>query len=206
MVEIRDARQDEFEELGDIRVGAYLADGFLSPQSTYAQRLRALGADGLDHVLVAVQPDAGQPDAGQPDAGQPDVGQPGTRPTDPGTTGGCGPAAANGGRHGRIVGTVMLQGWPQGGEILTGPEEAEIRALAVSPDARGSGVGRALLAAVIERAAREGIRHLVLLTQAEMKAAHHLYEEAGFSRLPERDWTPEPDVTLLAYGLTLRPG
>ena len=195
MVEIRDARQDEFDELGDIRVGAYLADGFLSPHSTYAPRLRALGADGLDHVLVAVQPDAGQPDAGQP----------GTRPTDPGTTGGCGPAAANGGRHGRIVGTVMLQGWPQGGEILAGPEEAEIRALAVSPEARGSGVGRALLAAVIERAARDGIRHLVLLTQAEMKAAHHLYEEAGFSRLPERDWSPEPGLTLLAYGLTLRP-
>jgi ribosomal protein S18 acetylase RimI-like enzyme len=196
VVEIRDARQDEFDELGDIRVGAYLADGFLSPHSTYAPRLRALGADGLDHVLVAVQPDAGQPDAGQP----------GTRPTDPGTTGGCGPAAANGGRHGRIVGTVMLQGWPQGGEILAGPEEAEIRALAVSPEARGSGVGRALLAAVIERAARDGIRHLVLLTQADMKAAHHLYEEAGFGRLPERDWSPEPGVTLLAYGLTLRPG
>jgi ribosomal protein S18 acetylase RimI-like enzyme len=196
VVEIRDARQDEFDELGDIRVGAYLADGFLSPHSTYAPRLRALGADGLDHVLVAVQPDAGQPDAGQP----------GTRPTDPGTTGGCGPAAANGGRHGRIVGTVMLQGWPQGGEILAGPEEAEIRALAVSPEARGTGVGRALLAAVIERAARDGIRHLVLLTQADMKAAHHLYEEAGFGRLPERDWSPEPGVTLLAYGLTLRPG
>jgi ribosomal protein S18 acetylase RimI-like enzyme len=196
VVEIRDARQDEFDELGDIRVGAYLADGFLSPHSTYAPRLRALGADGLDHVLVAVQPDAGQPDAGQP----------GTRPTDPGTTGGCGPAAANGGRHGRIVGTVMLQGWPQGGEILAGPEEAEIRALAVSPEARGTGVGRALLTAVIERAARDGIRHLVLLTQADMKAAHHLYEEAGFGRLPERDWSPEPGVTLLAYGLTLRPG
>ena len=36
---------------------------------------------------------------------------------------------------------------------------------------------------MIERAAREGIRHLVLLTQAEMKAAHHLYDEAGFARL-----------------------
>ena len=58
---------------------------------------------------------------------------------------------------------------------------------------------------MIERAAREGIRHLVLLTQTDMKAAHHLYEEAGFSRLPERDWSPEPGVTLLAYGLVLEP-
>ncbi len=165
MIEIRDARQDEFDELGDIRVAAYLADGFLSPQSTYAPRLRELGADGLDHVLVAVQ--------------------------------------WNGSSCGKIIGTVMLQGWPQGGEILAGPDEAEIRALAVSPEARGAGVGRALLAAVIERAASEGIRHLVLLTQTEMKAAHHLYDEAGFGRLPERDWSPEPGVTLLAYGLTL---
>ncbi len=190
MVEIRDARQDEFDELGDIRVEAYRADGFLSPESTYAARLRVLGAEGLDHVLVALQPDMGQATAGQPC---------------PVRAGESVPAAGNGGGRGRIVGTVMLQGWPQGGEILAGPEEAEIRALAVSPDARGGGVGRALLTAVIERAAREGIRHLVLLTQTDMKAAHHLYEEAGFSRLPERDWSPEPGVTLLAYGLALEP-
>jgi len=31
----------------------------------------------------------------------------------------------------------MLQGWPQGGEILAGPEEAEIRALLRSRTARG---------------------------------------------------------------------
>jgi ribosomal protein S18 acetylase RimI-like enzyme len=198
VVEIRDAREDEFDELGDIRVQAYLADGFLSPESTYAVRLRMLGADGLDHVLVAVQADMGQADTGKADTSRPNVGHP-----DPITAGECGPAAENGGEPRRIVGTVMLQGWPQGGEILAGPEEAEIRALAVSPEARDGGVGRALLAAVIERAAREGIRHLVLLTLTEMKAAHHLYEEAGFSRLPERDWSPEPGVTLLAYGLVL---
>jgi hypothetical protein len=43
----------------------------------------------------------------------------------------------------------------------------------------------------------------VLLTQTEMKAAHRLYDEAGFARLPERDWSPEPGVKLLAYGLVL---
>lgn len=178
MVEIRDAREDEFSELGDVRVAAYLADGFLSPQSTYAPRLRALGAEGLDHVLVAV--DGQRSSASAP-----------------------GPGPQPGSGRGRIVGTVMLQGWPQGGEILAGPEEAEIRALAVVPEARGTGLGRALLAAVIERAAGEGIRNLVLLTQSDMKAAHHLYDEAGFARLPERDWSPEPGVNLLAYGLVL---
>jgi hypothetical protein len=36
-----------------------------------------------------------------------------------------------------------------------------------------------------------------------MTAAQHLYEDAGFVRLPERDWSPAPGVNLLAYGLAL---
>jgi ribosomal protein S18 acetylase RimI-like enzyme len=159
-VEIRDARPDEFDEVGDVRLAAYVADGFLSPQSTYAPMLRALGADGRSLVLVAV-------------------------------------------RNGRILGTVMLQGGPAPGETVAGPGEAEIRALAVVPEVRGSGLGRALLTSVIDRASADGVRRLVLLTQPDMKAAHHLYETAGFARLPERDWSPEPGVTLLAYALDL---
>jgi ribosomal protein S18 acetylase RimI-like enzyme len=104
---------------------------------------------------------------------------------------------------GRILGTVMLQPWPQGGQVVTGPDEAEIRALAVRPGAQGQGTGNALLQAVIERAAQQGVRHLVLLTQPDMVAAQHLYQGAGFRRLPDRDWSPAPGVTLLAYGLAL---
>ena len=157
---IRDAHQDEFAEIGEIRVGAYLADGFLSPDSRYAPRLRELGADGAGPVLVAAD-------------------------------------------HSVIVGTVMLQMWPNGGELLRGSDEAEMRALAVRPEARGQGAGRALVDAVIERAASLGIRHLLLLTQSEMKTAHRIYEQAGFARLPDRDLSPEPGITLLAYGLDL---
>jgi ribosomal protein S18 acetylase RimI-like enzyme len=103
----------------------------------------------------------------------------------------------------RVADTVMLQGWPHAGPLVTGPDEAEIRALAVLPRARGLGLGRALLTAVIERAVREQVRHLVLLTQPGMRTAHHLYQEAGFVRLPERDRAPVPDLSLLAYGLPL---
>ena len=92
---------------------------------------------------------------------------------------------------------------PNGGELLRGPEEAEIRALAVRPEARGRGVGRALVDAVIGRAASLGVRHLLLLTQQEMTTAHRIYEEAGFARLPARDRSPQPGVDLLAYGLDL---
>ena len=104
---------------------------------------------------------------------------------------------------GRIVGTVMLQ---SGGNVVTGPDEAEIRALAVTPDGQRTGTGSALLRAVIERAAGDGVRHLTLLTQPDMVAAQRLYERAGFRRLPDRDWSPAPGVTLLAYGLKLGSG
>jgi ribosomal protein S18 acetylase RimI-like enzyme len=162
---IRDAQQDELAEVGELRLAAYSADGFLSPDSTYAPRLRELGADGSGLVLVAVE-----------------------------------------GRAGRLLGTVMLQRWPYAGHVVAGPDEAEIRALAVRPAAQRGGVGRALLAAVIDRAVREGVRHLVLLTQPDMKTAHRLYKEAGFVRLPDRDWSPEPGTILLAYGKHLRDG
>jgi ribosomal protein S18 acetylase RimI-like enzyme len=158
---VRDARPDELAGIGDLRIAAYRADGFLPATSGYAATLHTLGADGQGEVLAAV------------DGGQ-------------------------------IVGTVMLQGWPAG-QMARGPGEAEIRALAVAPHARGQGVGAALVTAVIERAARRGVRHLVLLTLPEMRAAHHLYTQAGFSRLPERDWSPRPGATLLAYGLVLAP-
>lgn len=159
-MEIRDARADELAEIGDIRVEAYRADSFLSPDSRYEPILRALGAEG-GHVLVAADADGG------------------------------------------LVGTVMLQVWPRTEGLAQSPGEAEIRALAVRPAARGAGVGRALVAAVVDRAVRENVRYLLLFTQTDMKTAHRLYENAGFVRLPERDWAPEPGVDLLAYGLAL---
>jgi ribosomal protein S18 acetylase RimI-like enzyme len=104
---------------------------------------------------------------------------------------------------GQLLGTVTLQLPPHAGQVVRGPDEAEVRALAVSPDAQGRGVGRALLRTVIERARKMGVRHLVLSTQSGMDAARYLYSSVGFVRLPDRDWSPAPGFTLLAYGLTL---
>ncbi|HEY7143483.1 MAG TPA: GNAT family N-acetyltransferase [Streptosporangiaceae bacterium] len=160
---VRDAQPEEFAEIGDIRVCAYQADGFLSPGSTYAPTLRALGTNGDGDILVAVA-------------------------------------------EGKLAGTVMLQlGGPKS-DLVSSADEAEIRALAVAPAARGQGTGRALLTAVIARAVQRGVRHLVLCTQTEMHAAQQLYASAGFGRLADRDWSPVPGVTLIAYGLRLPPG
>jgi ribosomal protein S18 acetylase RimI-like enzyme len=104
-----------------------------------------------------------------------------------------------------ILGTVMLLSWPHGGEVVRAPGEAEVRALAVAKDARGKGIGRALLNAVTERATARDVRQLFLLTLPDMRAAQHLYTAAGFSRLPERDYQPGSGPSLLAFGLRLEP-
>ncbi len=104
---------------------------------------------------------------------------------------------------GAIVGTVMLQPWPHADEVVRQPGEAEIRALAVAPPSRGRGIGRALLTAVTERAALLGIRRLLLLTRPDMAVAQRMYVAAGFRRLPELDWPPDPGPVLLAYGKEL---
>ena len=86
---------------------------------------------------------------------------------------------------------------------LLGPGEAGVRMLAVDPSAQGRGVGRALLNACIERACQLGRAGLLLHSTPWMEAAHHLYESAGFVRLPERDWLPVPEVPLMAFRLVL---
>ncbi len=180
-------------EVGDVRVAAYVAGGHLARESGYAPRLRSLGTDGLGFVLIAVDTGANEPSlAGAGKAG-------GT----PGTDLAAEPAAGAGNATGMIAGTIMMRVWPDAGELLSEPGEAEIRALAVRPEAQGSGVGRLLLSKLIDRAAEMGVRHLLLSTQPDMRTAHRLYEQAGFARLPDRDWSPEPGVDLLVYGLRL---
>jgi ribosomal protein S18 acetylase RimI-like enzyme len=107
---------------------------------------------------------------------------------------------------GRLVGTVMLEPFYRFSEMARNPGEAEVRALAVAPHEQCRGAGRALVAAVIDRATVKGIHRLVLSTHPAMTAAQHLYRLAGFTRLPERDWSPVPGVLLLAFGLMLPQG
>jgi ribosomal protein S18 acetylase RimI-like enzyme len=189
---VREALPAELVEVGEIRVNAYRAGGHMSPDSAYEPVLRALGSAGDGTVLVAV---ADQNDGTQGqgnEAGQGDGGQ------DQGNEAGQG--------AGKVLGTITLQRGQDGGQVVSGEHEAEIRALAVAPEGQGKGTGSALLQAAIEHAERAGVRNLVLLTQADMQAAQHLYQKAGFRRLPERDWSPRPGITLLAYGLPLNAG
>src|SRR5271166_4238795 len=203
-VHIRDATAAEMPAVGEIRLAAYRSGGFLAPDSPYAARLRDLGTHEDGDVLVAVLPGSGPPASGPPGSGPPASGLPAPGPLAPGPLASSPPASHDsGGTYGRIIGTVMLQPWPHSGPVASAAGEAEIRALAVIPRAQRGGIGKALLDAVIDRAAGTAVQHLVLSTQPDMRAAHRLYERAGFLRLPDRDWSPAPGVNLLAYGLRL---
>lgn len=82
------------------------------------------------------------------------------------------------------------------------PEGAGIRMLAVSPAARGRGVGAALVQECIAQARSDGKRRVILHTTRWMHAAHSLYSGLGFARAPELD-IDLPDVYLVAFVLEL---
>ncbi|SHG05369.1 GNAT family N-acetyltransferase [Streptoalloteichus hindustanus] len=89
-------------------------------------------------------------------------------------------------------------------EVARGAEW-EFRALAVHPRARGRGLGRLLVQAVLDRAARHGVRRVVLSSQHRMRSAQRLYEAMGFTRMPDRDRESIAGVRLLGYGREVEP-
>jgi len=106
--------------------------------------------------------------------------------------------------EGRLVGTVTLflkasgssrEEWPEGW--------ASVRLLAVHPDYRRRGIGRALMEECIRRARKAGIRTIGLHTSKLMDAARRMYEMMGFKRAPELDIHPAPGVVIMAYRLDL---
>jgi len=76
-------------------------------------------------------------------------------------------------------------GPPVGGVGLRAVDEGigEVRRLWVDPAARGRGVGRALMAALEEEAARRGLSTLRLATGDRQPEAVALYEATGWDRI-----------------------
>jgi ribosomal protein S18 acetylase RimI-like enzyme len=83
------------------------------------------------------------------------------------------------------------------------PGEAGFRMLGVAGEARGRGVGTALVLACVERARAAGRSALAITTTPDRAPAQRLYLELGFRRAPERDLDPVPGVRLLAFVLPL---
>ena len=88
-------------------------------------------------------------------------------------------------------------------ELAARDDQGEIRTLSVAPEARGRGVGSALVDWCVEEARTTGLAEILLSTLPEMTPAHRLYESRGFVRRPELDWSPFPDVLLWGFSLAL---
>ncbi len=100
---------------------------------------------------------------------------------------------------GRIVGSVTLfSSWRGAQEGTVG-----VRLLAVPPEHRGSGVGRALMQGCVDRARAAGKRRIVLTTTQEMAVFRELTERMGFVRDPGLDHEPAPGVRYEGYAYDL---
>jgi ribosomal protein S18 acetylase RimI-like enzyme len=102
-----------------------------------------------------------------------------------------------------LVGCVtLLRPGSEYAEIAE-PGEAEFRMLAVAPAAQGRGVGAALVAACLDRAAEQGYTAVAICTRDTNEVAQRMYARFGFTREPKRDWSPRPDIDLVAMRLDL---
>ena len=103
-----------------------------------------------------------------------------------------------------LVGTVTWCPYGSGdAQLAKEPHQGEFRTLSIAPEARGRGIGRALVEHCLDLARSAGLTEVLLFSLREMVPAHRLYDRLGFIRRPELDWTPEPDVELWAFSLTL---
>ncbi len=108
---------------------------------------------------------------------------------------------------GAVVGTVLL--YPAA-TVFTAPNGAsvtltwpEVRLLAVTPVARGQGIGAALMRECLQRARRSRAAALTLHTTDMMQVAMSMYERMGFVRAPELDFQPVPSITIKGYRFDL---
>jgi GNAT superfamily N-acetyltransferase len=102
---------------------------------------------------------------------------------------------------GTLLGTVTS--CPPGSpwRELSADGEGEFRMLAVSPSARGRGVGEALVRKCEELALAAGATRMWLTTIDDMAAAHRIYTRLGYRHDPSRDWAPEemPELPMRAW-------
>lgn len=104
----------------------------------------------------------------------------------------------------RLAGCVTLyldgshsfpEAWPRGWAV--------VRLLAVHPEYRGQGIGRALMQECIHRCRQAKVAAIGLHTTEAMDIARKMYERIGFARFTESDFHPAPGIVVMAYRLQL---
>jgi ribosomal protein S18 acetylase RimI-like enzyme len=103
----------------------------------------------------------------------------------------------------RIVGCVTFVDGLTALSEVDDPDAATVRMLGVATEARGRGVGEALMRECSDRARRSGRKRVRLDTRTSMASAQRLYERLEFRRDPDHDWSPAPGILLLGCVLDL---
>ena len=107
---------------------------------------------------------------------------------------------------GELLGGVTFVGnmrhYDAGGTAQTYADCSGIRLLAVKPEARGHGVGKALTRTCIQIAAEQGSRGVILHTTNAMQIAWGMYLRMGFSRSPDLDFN-QGNLPVFGFQLVL---
>lgn len=105
----------------------------------------------------------------------------------------------------KIVGSVLLYPAKASAyeEKMAAGNVPEIRLLAVTPEARGQGIGRILMDECIRRVRSTGATLLGLHTMDMMQVAQRMYVGMGFVYTPELDVHPAPGLIVKGYLLHL---
>lgn len=74
-----------------------------------------------------------------------------------------------------------------------GSDQGDIQTIAVAPDARRRGIGRALMHALITEARDRGARDVFLEVRDDNPTAQQLYDSLGFERIAVRPNYYQPD-------------
>lgn len=103
----------------------------------------------------------------------------------------------------------------QGGELVgyaglrapSNAREADVQTIAVAPEARGRGLGRALMERMLTQARERRMREVFLEVRADNPVAQALYRSLGFVELGVRPGYYQPEgIDAIVMRLALGPG
>ncbi len=102
---------------------------------------------------------------------------------------------------GGLVYFADMSRYGSGGTATSVKNASGFRLLAVDPEARGVGVGKALSNACVQLARNKGHSQVILHTTRAMQVAWRLYLKLGFERSPDLDFDQQG---LPVFGFRLR--
>jgi len=108
----------------------------------------------------------------------------------------------------KVLGGVVyfsdMAQYGSGGTATKEKDSSGFRLLAVDPDARGMGVGRALVEKCLDLARERTHTQVIIHTTNAMKVAWKMYEDRGFKRSPDLDFL-QGELQVFGFRLKVEP-